>query len=81
MLMSKQTYFGVIVCLMSFFCFHFVGESPSSSASDVDNLNNSTTVDKVAIAKGVTSPQVTANHVISGQNRTSYVRMLHFVSI
>nr|GMC64524.1 MORC family CW-type zinc finger protein [Ipomoea batatas] len=37
------------------------GESPPSSASDVDNLNNSLAVDKVASAKGVGSPQVTSN--------------------
>ncbi|CAL5372536.1 unnamed protein product [Camellia sinensis] len=41
------------------------GESPSSSASDVDNLNNPTTLDKVPLTKGVSSPQVAANHVIA----------------
>ncbi|KAH7517109.1 hypothetical protein FEM48_Zijuj09G0027500 [Ziziphus jujuba var. spinosa] len=54
------------------------GESPSSSASDVDNLNNPTTVDKVAIPKGVTSPQVAANHVIAGRHRTHFSRLLTF---
>ncbi|KAK6260195.1 hypothetical protein SCA6_014669 [Theobroma cacao] len=54
------------------------GESPSSSASDVDNLNHSTTADKVAFPKGVTSPQVAGNHVISARNRPYFVRLLNF---
>ncbi|CAK9175951.1 unnamed protein product [Ilex paraguariensis] len=53
------------------------GESPSSSASDIDNLNPGT-VDKVAAAKGVTSPPVAGNHVIAAQNRASFVRLLNF---
>ncbi|GMP43738.1 hypothetical protein CsSME_00012984 [Camellia sinensis var. sinensis] len=57
------------------------GESPSSSASDVDNLNNPTTLDKVPLTKGVSSPQVAANHVIAARNRPSLVRLLNFVSI
>ncbi|MBA0610472.1 hypothetical protein Godav_011317, partial [Gossypium davidsonii] len=44
------------------------GESPSSSASDVDNLNHPTAADKVAFPKGVNSPQVVGNHVISARN-------------
>ncbi|KAM5563961.1 cysteine-tryptophan domain-containing zinc finger protein 3-like [Rosa sericea] len=54
------------------------GESPSSSASDVDNLNNPSTVDKVALPKGVSSPQVAGNHVIAARNRPNFVRMLKF---
>lgn len=54
------------------------GESPSSSASDIDNLNNTAMVDKVAIAKGVSSPQVTGNHVIAARNRPNFVRLLNF---
>ncbi|XP_050366950.1 cysteine-tryptophan domain-containing zinc finger protein 7-like [Argentina anserina] len=54
------------------------GESPSSSASDVDNLNNPSTLDKVPLPKGVSSPQVTGNHVIAARNRPSFVRMLKF---
>lgn len=57
-----------------------LGESPSSSASDVDNLNNPVTVDKVALAKGVSSPQVAGNHVIAARNRSNFVRLLNFVS-
>ncbi|OMO63756.1 Zinc finger, CW-type [Corchorus capsularis] len=54
------------------------GESPSSSASDVDNLNHPTTADKVALPKGVSSPQVAGNHVISARNRPNFVRLLGF---
>ncbi|XP_017224679.1 cysteine-tryptophan domain-containing zinc finger protein 7 isoform X1 [Daucus carota subsp. sativus] len=54
------------------------GESPSSSASDVDNLNNPATMDKVALTKGANSPQVTGNHVIPSRNRPNFVRLLNF---
>lgn len=54
------------------------GESPSSSASDLDNLNNPATVDKVALAKGVSPPQVAGNHVIAARNRPNFVRLLGF---
>ncbi|XVF21909.1 hypothetical protein REPUB_Repub12eG0129600 [Reevesia pubescens] len=54
------------------------GESPSSSASDVDNLNHPTTADKAAFPKGVSSPQVAGNHVISARNRPNFVRLLNF---
>ncbi|GMJ01084.1 hypothetical protein HRI_003777600 [Hibiscus trionum] len=50
------------------------GES-ASSASDVDNLNHP---DKVAFPKGVSSPQVAGNHVISARNRPNFVRLLNF---
>ncbi|GFY98736.1 CW-type zinc finger [Actinidia rufa] len=56
-----------------------LGESPSSSASDVDNMNNPSTLDKVPLAKGVSSPQVAGNHVIAAQNRPNFVRLLNFV--
>ncbi|XP_057508064.1 cysteine-tryptophan domain-containing zinc finger protein 7 [Actinidia eriantha] len=55
-----------------------LGESPSSSASDVDNMNNPSTLDKVPLAKGVSSPQVAGNHVIAAQNRPKFVRLLNF---
>ncbi|XP_068658730.1 cysteine-tryptophan domain-containing zinc finger protein 7 [Aristolochia californica] len=55
------------------------GESPSSSASDVDNLNNQATVDKAALAKSVNSPQIAGNHVIAARNRPNFVRLLNFV--
>ncbi|XP_022728318.1 uncharacterized protein LOC111283908 isoform X4 [Durio zibethinus] len=54
------------------------GESPPSSASDVDNLNHPTTADKVALSKGVSSSQVAGNHVISTRNRPNFVRLLNF---
>ncbi|CAN4091494.1 unnamed protein product [Withania somnifera] len=54
------------------------GESPSSSASDVDNLNNPTMVEKVVLAKGVASPQVAGTHVISARNRASFTRLFNF---
>ncbi|KAJ8749670.1 hypothetical protein K2173_026319 [Erythroxylum novogranatense] len=54
------------------------GESPSSSASDIDNLNHTTSVDKVPLAKGVASPLVNGNHIITAKNRTSIVRLLNF---
>ncbi|KAJ9171860.1 hypothetical protein P3X46_015167 [Hevea brasiliensis] len=54
------------------------GESPSSSASDVDNLNHPAAVDKGFLAKGISSPQVTGSHVISAQNRPNFVRLLKF---
>ncbi|CAA2997960.1 type I inositol 1,4,5-trisphosphate 5-phosphatase 12 [Olea europaea subsp. europaea] len=56
------------------------GESPSSSASDVDNVNNQSTVDKAALAKGVSSPQVAGSHVITTKNRSSFARLLNYVS-
>ncbi|XP_028085244.1 LOW QUALITY PROTEIN: uncharacterized protein LOC114286290 [Camellia sinensis] len=55
------------------------GESPSSSASDVDNLNNPTTLDKVPITKGVSSRHIAANHVIAAGNCPSLVRLLNFL--
>ncbi|XP_019188484.1 PREDICTED: uncharacterized protein LOC109182758 [Ipomoea nil] len=54
------------------------GESPPSSASDVDNLNNPLAVDKVASAKGVGSPQVTVTQVITARNRSNFMRLLNF---
>ena len=57
------------------------GESPSSSASDVDNLNHQATADKAASAKVVGSPQVSGSHIITSRNRSSLLRVLNFVSI
>ncbi|WOG87318.1 hypothetical protein DCAR_0206541 [Daucus carota subsp. sativus] len=55
------------------------GESPSSSASDVDNMNNIATMDKVSLTKGVNSPQVAGNHVIPARSRPNFTRLLNFV--
>lgn len=58
--------------------FDLSGESPSSSASDVDNVNNPTVADKVALSKSVNSPQVAGNHVISARSRPNFVRILNY---
>ncbi|XP_019440848.1 PREDICTED: uncharacterized protein LOC109345981 isoform X1 [Lupinus angustifolius] len=55
-----------------------LGESPSSSASDVDNVNNSTAADKLSLAKTVNSPQVAGNHIIAARNHPNFVRLLTF---
>lgn len=62
-------------------CFFalIVGESPSSSASDVDNLNNQVAMDKATLPK-VTSAHVAGNQVISVRTRPSLLRLLDFVS-
>ncbi|XVF38689.1 hypothetical protein REPUB_Repub20aG0123400 [Reevesia pubescens] len=53
-------------------------ESPSSSASDVDNnLNNQPTVDKAPLAKGNVS-HVAGTHVIVARNRPGFARLLDF---
>ncbi|XP_042054976.1 cysteine-tryptophan domain-containing zinc finger protein 3-like isoform X2 [Salvia splendens] len=52
------------------------GESPSSSASDVDNLHNLAIPDKAALSKG--SGPHAANHVIVPRNRPNFVRLLDF---
>ncbi|CAO2824492.1 unnamed protein product [Amaranthus hypochondriacus] len=55
------------------------GESPSSSASDIDNLHNTAANgDKAAQAKNSGSPQLAANLVISGRNRPNFSRLLSF---
>ncbi|KAL2464044.1 uncharacterized protein Fot_52000 [Forsythia ovata] len=51
------------------------GESPSSSASDLDNLNN-LIVDKAVLSKGNGSQA--GNHVIVPRNRPNLVRLLDF---
>ncbi|XP_050920853.1 cysteine-tryptophan domain-containing zinc finger protein 3 isoform X2 [Lathyrus oleraceus] len=53
------------------------GESPSSSASDVDNLNNQVAMDKATLPK-VTNAHAAGNHVISVRTRPSLVRLLDF---
>ncbi|KAK4273181.1 hypothetical protein QN277_021631 [Acacia crassicarpa] len=55
-----------------------IGESPSSSASDIDNVNNSATAEKLAQPKGVSSPQVAGTHGIPGRNRSNIMRLLDF---
>ncbi|KAJ0246396.1 hypothetical protein HA466_0169390 [Hirschfeldia incana] len=55
------------------------GESPSSSASNVDNVNHPAGADKVGNSRGISSPLVAGNHqVISAQNRFNILRLLQF---
>lgn len=60
--------------------YYIIGESPFSSVSDVDNLNNPTMVDKAALAKVVGSPQVAGTHVVSARNGSSFMRLINLVS-
>lgn len=53
------------------------GESPSSSASDVDNLNNQVIAEKAVLSKG-TGIHVSGNHVVVARNRPNFVRLLDF---
>ena len=65
--------------LYSVFVLLCLGESPSSSASDVDNLNNQAAADKAALPRG-TNTHVAINQVISARTRPNLVRLLDFVS-
>lgn len=56
----------------------YLGESPSSSASDVDSLYNQVTMDKTALFRGMASNA--ANHVTFVQNRHTIIRLLQYVS-
>lgn len=51
------------------------GASPSSSASDIDNLNNQTMTDKAALSK---VSHVGGKHVIVARNHPNFVRLLDF---
>lgn len=57
-----------------------LGESPSSSASDVDNLNNQATLDKVALTKGVSASRTAGNLIVTPRNRFSMQRLLQYVN-
>lgn len=50
------------------------GESPSSSASDVDSINNQVMVDKATLSKSIGG----GNHIIAARNRPNFVRLLDF---
>ncbi|KAJ6817108.1 uncharacterized protein M6B38_413230 [Iris pallida] len=56
------------------------GESPSSSASDVDNLNNQGALDKAASTKAVGSPQIAGNYVIAARNRPHFMGLLNYTN-
>ncbi|KZV54055.1 hypothetical protein F511_39091 [Dorcoceras hygrometricum] len=53
------------------------GESPASSGSDVDNLNNLVVVDQAPLSKGNDSHAL--NHVVVPRNRANLTRLLDFV--
>lgn len=55
-----------------------LGESPSSSVSEIDNVNNPATIEKTPLVNGVGSPQVIGNHSIAARNRPSLARVLNF---
>ncbi|KAL8167751.1 hypothetical protein V2J09_009250 [Rumex salicifolius] len=55
------------------------GESPSSSASDIDNASNLATAEKAAQARGGNSPQPAGNHVIAASNRPNFGRLMKYM--
>ncbi|CAN1187228.1 Cysteine-tryptophan domain-containing zinc finger protein 7 [Linum perenne] len=55
------------------------GESPSSSASDLDNLNNHVTVDKATLSKS-TLFDVAGNATIAAGNNSKLARIFNIVS-
>ncbi|KAL8143075.1 hypothetical protein V2J09_016107 [Rumex salicifolius] len=55
------------------------GESPSSSASDIDNASNPATAEKTVQARDGNSPQPAGNHVIAARNRPIFSRLLNFM--
>lgn len=57
----------------------FLGESPSSSISDVDNLSNQGAMDKATFDKG--SSRGAGNHIWNAANCASFARVLDFVSV
>ncbi|KAG6500851.1 hypothetical protein ZIOFF_040709 [Zingiber officinale] len=60
--------------------YSYASESPSSSASDVDNLNNLALLGKDALAKGVSSPQASDNHVLAAHHLHQVMRLLHYTN-
>ncbi|XP_073066149.1 cysteine-tryptophan domain-containing zinc finger protein 3-like isoform X1 [Primulina eburnea] len=54
------------------------GESPFSSTSDVDNMNQATTDKGNVLAKVVGSPQVSGSNTITSRNRSGFIRLLNF---
>ncbi|KAL3727641.1 hypothetical protein ACJRO7_032388 [Eucalyptus globulus] len=53
------------------------GESPSSSASDVDNLNNQAAPDKPNLLKGAAT-HAAGNHILAARSRLTMSRLLDF---
>ncbi|GFP81947.1 hypothetical protein PHJA_000338000 [Phtheirospermum japonicum] len=54
------------------------GESPSSSASDVDNLNNLVMTDKATLSKGGGGGSHAGTHAVVPRNRLNFARLLDF---
>ncbi|KAF6139111.1 hypothetical protein GIB67_009954 [Kingdonia uniflora] len=54
-----------------------LGESPSSSASELDNFNNRGTRDKITLDKGISSSENARNHVIVARNVPSFGRLVN----
>ncbi|XP_011023642.1 PREDICTED: uncharacterized protein LOC105125054 isoform X2 [Populus euphratica] len=53
-------------------------ESPSSSNSNVENLNSEVKVEKRQITKDVGCSEATRDHVIPARNQPNFVRLLNF---
>lgn len=65
--------------LLFFFTYlYYLGESPSSSASDIDKLTNQVTAEKAILSKCIGS-HVAGNHHVA-RNRPKILRLLDFVS-
>ncbi|KAI4319424.1 hypothetical protein MLD38_033022 [Melastoma candidum] len=65
------------VDLQKAFKINLAGESPSSSASDLDNVNNSAAMDKSAPKCG-SSPNVSQSQSLIAQNHEHLIRLLNF---
>jgi hypothetical protein len=65
------------ILILHFFSF-LLAESPSSSASDVDNLNNQSTAAKTVSIRGVHSPQIASSAIY--RNNHHLVGLLAYVS-
>ncbi|KAI4365686.1 hypothetical protein MLD38_021651 [Melastoma candidum] len=62
--------------LQAAFKINPAGESPSSSVSDLDNVNNSAAMEKSA-PKGVSSPYVPGSESVIAQSRNSLIRLFN----
>lgn len=57
----------------------FAGESPSSSVSDIDNLNNQALVDKTSLSKSNGTHD--GSNIVASRNRPNFARLFDFVSL
>jgi len=70
--------FSFLFCLL--LIITFVGESPSSSASDIDNLNNNG-LSKGSSSKDANSPQVAGNNLLlAARNQPHLMRLLAYTN-